>query len=139
VSTTAVRLKLRIRVDEKSVEVIALLNSGYEAPTPQLLVPVDVARTLGLWPPEGAREVVLETAGGPLRAWFYPRRALVKVVTEDAESREVLADIVVSPIGGEPLISDMLAEELEIAVESFGRGLWRFRWESTLRKSEPKH
>jgi len=23
----------------------------------------------------------------------------------------------------------MLAEELEIAVESFGRGLWRFRWE----------
>jgi hypothetical protein len=76
VFTTAVRLKLRIRVDEKSVEVIALLNSGYEAPTPQLLVPVDVARTLGLWPPEGAREVVLETAGGPLRAWFYPRRAL---------------------------------------------------------------
>jgi hypothetical protein len=139
VFTTAVRLKLRIRVNEKSVEVIALLNSGYEAPTPQLLVPVDVARTLGLWPPEGAREVVLETAGGPLRAWFYPRRALVKVVTEDAESREVLADIVVSPIGDEPLISDMLAEELEIAVESFGRGLWRFRWESTLRKSEPKH
>ena len=98
-----------------------------------------MARALGLWPPEGAREVVLETAGGPLRARFYPRRALVKVVTEDAESREVLADIVVSPIGGEPLISDMLAEELEIAVELFGRGLWRFRWESKLRKSEPKH
>jgi hypothetical protein len=139
VFTTAVRLRLRIRVDEKSVEVIALLKSGYEAPTPQLLVPVDVARALGLWPPEGGREVVLETAGGPLRAWFYPRRALVKVVTEDAESREVLTDIVVSPIGNEPLISDMLAEELEIAVESFGRGLWRFRWESALRKSETKH
>jgi hypothetical protein len=123
----AVRLRLRIRVDEKIVEIIALLKSGYEAPTPQLLVPVDVARTLGLWPPEGAREVVLETAGGPLRAWFYPRRALVKVVTEDAESREVLVDIVVSPIGNEPLISDMLAEELEIAVESFGRGLWSCR------------
>jgi len=135
----AVRLRLRIRVDEKSVEVIALLKSGYEAPTPQLLVPVDVGRTLGFWPPEGAREVVLETAGGPLRAWFYPRRALVKVVTEDAESREVLVDIVVSPIGDEPLISDMLAEELEIAVESFGRGLWRFRWENKLRKSETKH
>jgi hypothetical protein len=34
VSTTAVRLKLRLRVNEKSVEVIALLKSGYEAPTP---------------------------------------------------------------------------------------------------------
>ena len=136
--TTAVRLRLRIRVNERSLEVIALLNSGYEVPTPQLLIPIDVARALDLWPPEGAREVVLETAGGPLRAWFYPRKAFVKVVAGDAESREVLTDIVVSPIGDEPLISDMLAEELEIAVESFGRGLWRFRWESKLRKSELK-
>jgi len=132
----AVRLRLRIRVGDRSVDTIALLNSGFEAPTPQLIVPVDTARALGLWPPEDARDVVLETAGGPLRAWFYPRRALVKVVTEDAESREVLTDVVVSPIADEPLISDMLAEELEIAVESFGRGLWRFRWEQKLRRSE---
>ncbi|MCC6054026.1 MAG: hypothetical protein LM589_01725 [Thermosphaera sp.] len=52
---------------------------------------------------------------------------MVKAVTEDAESREVLTDIIISPIADEPLISDMLAEELEIAVESFGRGLWRFK------------
>jgi hypothetical protein len=132
----AVRLRLRIRVGDRSVDTIALLNSGFEAPTPQLIVPVDTARALGLWPPEDACDVVLETAGGPLRAWFYPRKALVKVVTEDAESREVLTDVVVSPIADEPLISDMLAEELEIAVESFGRGLWRFRWEQRLRRSE---
>jgi hypothetical protein len=132
----AVRLKLRIRVGDKVVEVVALLNSGFEAPTPQLLIPIDTAKALGLWPPEDAREVILETAGGPLRAWFYPRKALVKVVTEDVESREVLTDIIVSPIADEPLISDMLAEELEIAVESFGRGLWRFRWEGKLRRSE---
>ncbi|MCC6043555.1 MAG: hypothetical protein LM553_01580 [Desulfurococcaceae archaeon] len=132
----AVRLKLRVRVGDKVVEVVALLNSGFEAPTPQLLIPIDTARALGLWPPEDAREVILETAGGPLRAWFYPRKALVKVITEDAESREVLRDIIVSPIADEPLISDMLAEELEIAVESFGRGLWRFRWEGKLRRSE---
>jgi len=129
-------LKLRVRVGDKVVEVVALLNSGFEAPTPQLLIPIDTARALGLWPPEDAREVILETAGGPLRAWFYPRKALVKVITEDAESREVLRDIIVSPIADEPLISDMLAEELEIAVESFGRGLWRFRWEGKLRRSE---
>jgi hypothetical protein len=132
----AVRLRLRIRVGDRSFDTIALLNSGFEAPTPQLIVPVDTARALGLWPPEDACDVVLETAGGPLRAWFYPRKALVKVVTEDAESREVLTDVVVSPIADEPLISDMLAEELEIAVESFGRGLWRFRWEQRLRRSE---
>jgi len=134
----AVRLKLRIRVNSRVADVVALLNSGFEAPTPQLLIPVDTARILGLWPPEGAREVILETAGGPLRAWFYPRKALVKVVAEDVESREVLTDIVVSPIGDEPLISDMLAEELEIAVESFGKGLWRFRGEQKLRESAKK-
>lgn len=132
---------MRIRIKTKagrSVEAIALLNSGYEAPTPQLLIPIDLAKTLELWPPLNAVEVTLETAGGPLRAWFYPRIAYVKVVVEDVESKDVETDIIVSPIGDEPLISDMLAEELEIAVESFGKGLWRFRWEQKLRKSEKK-
>jgi hypothetical protein len=33
----------------------------------------------------------------------------------------------------------MLAEELKIAVESFDKGLWRFRWEpKKLRKTERK-
>lgn len=133
----AVRLRLRVRTAEgRVVECVALLNSGFEAPTPQLIVPVDVARRLGLWPPEGAVEVELETAGGPVRAWFYPRRAFVGVVAEDVEPREVLTDLVVAPTVWEPLISDMLAEELEIAVESFGRGLWRFRWEQKIRRSE---
>jgi hypothetical protein len=134
----AVRLRLRIKVDEKNIDVIALLNSGFEAPTPQLLISIDDAKALSLWPPEEAHEVVLETAGGPLRAWFYPRKAMVKILTEDSESKEVLTDIIVSPTADEPLISDMLAEELEIAVESFGRGLWRFRWEQKLRKSEKR-
>jgi len=130
-------LRLKIKVGEREVEAVALLNSSYEAPTPQLLIPLSLAQELGLQSLENAVEVELETAGGSLRAWLYPRAALVKAVAEDAESREVLTDIVVSPIATEPLISDMLAEELEIAVESFGRGLWRFRWEppSKLRKS----
>lgn len=136
----AVRLRLRIRVGERSREAVALLNSGYESLTPQLLIPVDLARELGMWPPEGAVEVTLSTAGGPLRAWYYPRKAYVKVLAGDAESRDVLTDIVVSPLADEPLINDMLAEELEIAVESFGRGLWRFRWEprEKLRPSEKR-
>lgn len=137
--TIAVRLRLRIRAKGgKTTETIALLNSGFEAPTPQLLVPVDLAKAFDLWPPMEAFEVTLDTAGGPLRAWFYPRAAYVEVVVEDVESKKVETDIIVSPIADEALISDMLAEELEIAVESFGRGLWRFRWEQKLRKSEKR-
>lgn len=136
----AVRLRIRISMGEDTFTVIALLNSGYEAPTPQLLIPIDLARELGLWPPEEGVEVTLDTAGGPLKAWYYPRKVYVKVVAEDVESKNVLTDIVVSPLADEPLINDMLAEELEIAVESFGRGLWRFRWEpkEILRSSEKR-
>ena len=125
----AVRLRLRIVANSRSVECVALLNSGYEAPSPQLLVPIDIARRLGLWPPINALEIELDTAGGILKAWLYPRACKVKVLAGDVESREVLADIVISPLADEPLISDLLADELEIAVESFGKGLWRFRWE----------
>jgi len=57
-------------------------------------------------------------------------------VTGDVESRDVLTDIIVSPIVDEPLISGVLAGELEIVVEGFGKGLWRCRWERKLRKSE---
>ena len=134
----AVRLKLKISVSQRSAEAVALLNSGYEAPTPQLLISIDLAVKLGLWPPQSASEVTLETAGGPLRAWFYPRAAKVSVVAGDVESEEALVDIVVSSLAGEPLINDKLADELGIAVESFGKGLWRFTWEpkEKLRKSE---
>jgi hypothetical protein len=136
----AVRLKLRVSVGSRSVEAAALLNSGYEAPSPHLLIPIGMARQLGLWPPEGALEAEFDTAGGVLKAWLYPRTGKVKIITDGEESREVDADIVVSPLADEPLISDALAEELEIAVESFGRGLWRFRWEpkEKTRRSEKK-
>ena len=73
-------------------------------------------------PTSESRELVVDTASGPLRVWFYPRISLVKVVIADTESREVLTNLLVSPLADEPLISDMLAEELEIVVESFGRG-----------------
>ena len=61
----AVRLKIRIRVNDLVVEETALLNSGYEAPTPQLLIPITTAKKLGLWPPrENAHKIELDTAGG---------------------------------------------------------------------------
>lgn len=136
------RLRLSIRAEGGEASEVALLNSGYEAPTPQLMVPISTARKLGLWPPaESAKEVEVETAGGPLRVWYYPRAASVKVVASDGTtSREVLADVLVSPLADEPLISDALAEELELVVEAFGRGLWRFRWDppGKLRRSEQR-
>ncbi|MEM2213680.1 MAG: hypothetical protein QXD66_00745 [Candidatus Nezhaarchaeales archaeon] len=134
----AVRLRLKIVVDEKATETVALLNSGYEAPTPQLLIPISLAAKLKLWPPIEASEVILDTAGGPLRAWFYPMKAKVSMIAEDVHGRGATADVVVSSLADEPLINDKLADELEIAVGSFGRGRWRFTREpkEKLRRSE---
>ena len=75
-----------------------------------------------------------------LKTWLYPRVGRVCILYDGNSSKEVDVDIVVSPMTTEPLISDALAEELEIAVESFGRGLWRFRWEpkEIVRKSEKR-
>ncbi len=73
----AVRVKLRIERGDRSSEVVALVNSGYEADTPQLMIPIGLARELGLWPPPpDSREEVFDTAGGPLRVWIVRGAAI---------------------------------------------------------------
>lgn len=133
-------MRVRLQRGERVVETAALANSGYEAETPQILVPVDAAKLLGLWPPgPGVEESVFETAGGPLRVWIAPSACSVNVVAQDAETREVVADVVISALADEVLLSDKLISELGIALEDVGRGYWRFTWEpkEKLRRSEP--
>jgi hypothetical protein len=67
-----VRIRLRI-VSKVGKEVItsALVNSGFEAETPQLLLPRSLAYELGLWPPPlDAVLVEVGTAGGPVRNYI---------------------------------------------------------------------
>lgn len=123
----AVRIKVKISINEKNLETIALLNSGYEAETPQILVPIQVAEFLGLWPPKNAIESTYETAGGPLRIWVYPRKCYVYIEEEGVKLVETNADLVVSPIADEVLINDKLIGELQIILEDAGKGLWRLR------------
>ena len=74
----AVRIRLRLRKGDKALETVALVNSGYEADSPQLLLPLNLARKLGLWPPQPEMiEATFETAGGPLRVWIA--RKAIKV------------------------------------------------------------
>ncbi len=137
----AVRVKLAVRNRETGayVELVALVKSGFETQTPQLLLPVAAARELGLWPvrPE-ASGAIYDAAGGPVGVWTYPRVLSVRVVAEDVEAPEVIADAVISTVEREPLISDKLMSALQIAIEDGGEGLWRFRFEGLdrLRRSE---
>ncbi|MHC1629073.1 MAG: hypothetical protein ACXQTI_09635 [Candidatus Nezhaarchaeales archaeon] len=124
----AVRVKLLLK-GETTKEVVALINSGYEADTPQLMISISLVLLPGLWSPQNAKELTYDTAGGSLRVWLIPQAVKVQVVAEDASSREDATDIAISPLAEEPLISDILAGELELAVEDFAKGHWRFKWE----------
>jgi len=67
-----VRIRLRI-ISRVGKEVItsALVNSGFKAETPQLLIPRSLAYELGLWPsPPDAVLVEVGTAGGLTRNYI---------------------------------------------------------------------
>ena len=134
----AVRVKLRIRSLRSSREVTspALVNSGFEAETPQLLVPRRLAVELGLWPPpDDAYLVEVGTAGGPVRNYLVPSAAEVVVDAGDRVVGPVKCDVMISNLEYEVLISDRLGGELGIVILDL-RGKWRFRDEDIVRETE---
>jgi len=131
-------VKLRIKSLKTGREVVtsALVNSGYEAETPQLLVPRRLAVELGLWPPpDEAVLVEVGTAGGPVRNYLVPRAAEVFVEAGDRAVGPVECDVMISNLEYEVLISDRLGGELGIVILDL-RGKWRFSDEDRVRETE---
>lgn len=134
----AVRVKLKI-VSRSGAGVVtsALVNSGFEAETPQLLLPRSLASALGLWPPPPEAQLIeVGTAGGPVRNYFISRALRVYVETGDREVGPVECDAMISLLEYEVLISDMLGGELGIVILDL-RGKWRFTDEDRVRRTEP--
>jgi hypothetical protein len=131
VALVAVRVKLRVRSrlePVREVETVALVNSGFEADTPQLLVPMRLAERLGLTARLlEARTEAYATVGGPIRVYVLPSSLEVWIAEEDAESPKVVSDAVIVEGEREVLISDYLAGMLGIVVEDFREGIWRLR------------
>lgn len=125
----AVRVKLRIRSRyEPSREVVtsALVSSAFEVDTPQILIPVRLARELDLYSKLiEARIESYATVAGPIRVYILPSSLDVWLVEPDKETDRVVCDAVISDTESEVLISDYLAGELGIIVEDFRRGVWR--------------
>ena len=134
----AVRIRLRIKCIKTNKEVVtsALVNSGFEAETPQLLIPRRLAIELGLWPPpEEATLIEVGTAGGPVRNYLIPNAAEVYIETEDRKVGPVKCDIMISNLEYEVLISDILGSNLGIVILDL-RGKWRLSDEDKIRESE---
>ena len=122
-----VRLRLRSKTSQETIEISALVNSGFEAESPQLLIPIPLARQLSLYPPPPTSSVIeVGTAGGPVRVFLVREALQAWVVTGDREVGPKLVDVMISPMEEEVLISDVLAEEFGIVLLAIGSGKWRF-------------
>jgi hypothetical protein len=131
-----VRVRVKIKYGGNLLETVALVNTGFETPNPQILLPVKAAEKLGIWPnlPRDASIEIYDTAGGPTRVYRVRNAVTVEVIGR--EGRSVVSDVVISHLEVEVLISDKLTEELMIAIEKPSEGIWRFRDEMVERKSE---
>ncbi len=119
-------MRLRTREGKEEV-IIALVNSGFESDTPQLLLPISLAKRLELWDKaliEG-RIQLFGTVAGPTRLYILPSSIYVSILEDDYETQPVLSDVVISDVEREALISDYLAGSLGIIVEDFRNGIWR--------------
>ncbi|MCC6023735.1 MAG: hypothetical protein LM600_03440 [Thaumarchaeota archaeon] len=122
-----VKLRLRARTSGEIIEASALVNSGFETESPQLLIPIELARRIALYPPPPTSTIIeVGTAGGPSRVFLVREVIEVWVVTDDREVGPKVADILISPIEEEVLMNDKLTEELGIILLATGSGKWRF-------------
>jgi len=109
------------------VDVVALLNSGFETDAPDIAVPVEVAEELGLWPPQSSLTAVLETGGGDVVSPYYVACADLELILGDREPKRVRVNIIVNPHIDEVAISDYIASELGVILLDFKKGMWRLK------------
>lgn len=133
-------VRVRVRLSSRGGEVVlsAIANSGFESEGPEIIISEQVARELGLYPrlPEGAEVEEYRSVGGRIRAYRLPGAARASAQVEDRTVGPVEVTVVIVPGEEEALLSDRLIDALEIELLRPGEGLWRFRGEGKVRKSE---
>jgi len=134
----SVKLLLKSLTTGRELVVKGYVNTGFMADSPDIAIPVPVAERLGLWPVSTRESIIvsIETGGGVVEAHLIPQALVVKVITSDRESREVVANALINPYTDSVLISDYLTEELGIQLLYPRRGLWKFADEDKVRESE---
>jgi hypothetical protein len=95
---------VRVKYSGKSVDLIALVNTGYETDVPEILIPVDIAEKLGLWPklPDNTLVETYKTASGLMKV-YRVEGANISLLADDVEVRSTETYIVYID---EALVSD---------------------------------
>ncbi|MEA2090678.1 MAG: hypothetical protein U9O89_08010 [Thermoproteota archaeon] len=124
-----VRVKLRVESKTgETVEVPALVNTGYSSEEPEVLIPRGVAETLNLRPEiyEESRVEDYFTVSGRVRLTYIPAAVNLSVLAGDRTVGPVRAHATMSTTESDVLISDKLADKLKISIIKAGAGEWRF-------------
>jgi len=129
------RVRVRLSRGERRVETSALLNSGFETDSPDVVVPIGVAKALGVWPPKAGALISMETGGGEVEAYLIEGGAQLELLLEDRRVEPILVNLVINPAVREVIISDYVASMLGIVLLDFKRGLWRLSDEDKVRHS----
>jgi hypothetical protein len=138
-----VRIRLRIKALKgevgKIVETVALVNAGFESDEPEIIVPMELAKELGLWPrlPEGTRTEIYEVAGGgKVRTYRIGEGLETQVIAGGVSSDPVKTAATLMEGEREVVLSDKAISAHRIILEEVGAGIWRFRGETESRRSE---
>ena len=122
-----VRVGLRVRGRTGQAEIPALVNSGFEADGPQLILPVEVAQELGLLDEARALEAFEVAGGGRALGYRIMRPIEVELVLGDREPVRAEALVTVMPGEAEAVMGDFLSSELGIVILDARRGIWCLR------------
>lgn len=130
----ALRIKIKLKYKEKELTTIALVNSGFITETPDIAIPLEIAKKLKIWPLEKGEIIELSTGGGEVEA-FMVREAVV-LESADRPDKRFKVNVIINNYIDEVLLSDYVAGELGIVILDLKKGLWRFSDEETVRESE---
>jgi len=125
----AVRTRVILKFGDKEISTVAIANSGYEAEEPEIILPVNVAKLLGLYPelPYGSKIEEYKAVGGvSINAITLEKKILIKVKTIDRETNYIKAIPVIISGENEVILSDKVIDAFGIILLKPGAGLWRF-------------
>ncbi len=114
------RAPVRIMCGDRWVEVLALLNTGFETDVPVVALPLDVAMRLGLR--LGEKHVYF--GPGSMTGEVYLAGEVTVEIESEGVKRSVKAQAIIEPRESEVIASDKLIEELGIVIDLKHKKWW---------------
>ncbi len=118
-----VRVRLKLKTTQKSVETSALINSGFESTEPEIVIPPSLAELLGLAPSSELSSYSV-AGGGSISAIRASTPIRVELALKDRQVKAVEAVASILPGENEVIVSDRLAHELGLVILDPFNGTW---------------